>query len=388
MLDRLPPEVLLLIGEWLDLVQPCSVLDLAYTSKRCYSIVVAISYQTLAFSTNIGKLQQDIQEYSKLLKRVNGRGRVSRLIITDEIRTKTPQQEEWCRPKMSRSQYNGSDIDVFKEKQMSYEKRPVRDVEGLDILYKEDYLWKPLATFIEQLPALKSIFYNNFNQFPPILLDSIHCYQPHCSLYLTDFFLWSLDAHGTDDYEFRLATSPCLRGIISQHEDIDGYQAFGNVTYQYEALQSLIGGLTPNLKALYVFQDHPLLDDDELLPHRDEWAHFKRNSHISSTQSHSGGSLENFGFSSYRVDLEEFRGYIESIDLSKLKVLRLSGLPLEVDMVEYLSSCRFPALQKLEINLLRSRYEPLDDIKSAANRFLLNLPPLTRLELFGWHPEI
>lgn len=244
------------------------MLDLAYASKHCYSTVVAISYRTLAFSTDFAKLEKDVQGYSKLLKRVDGHGRVTRLVISDPPSTHTQQQEKWHRHKMSNAQYNGSDLDVFNERKRIYEKRPPRDSLYLEYLYKLDHLWKSLATFIEHLPVLDSVFYNSFFQFPPNLLDSIHHYKPQCALYLTDFSLWSLDADGTDDYEFRLSTSPCLRGIISQYEDRDGYDSYGLVTYQYEALQALIKGLTPSLKDFYVYhQPHSTTTTTKIYRH-------------------------------------------------------------------------------------------------------------------------
>lgn len=388
MLEQLPIEVLRLIGEWLDLIEPRSVLDFAYASKHCYFTVVAISYRTLTFSTDLEKLQRDIQGYCKLLERVHGHGRVSRLIISDQLSTKTPQQKDWHRPKMSSAQYNGSNPDVFKEQKRIYDKRPVRDSDSLDLLYEEDHLWQPLATFIRQLPVLDSVFYHNYKQFPPSLLEKIHHYKPQCALYLTDFFLWSLDANGADDYEFRLLTSPCLRGIISQYEDRDGYDSYGRVTYQYEALQSMIRGLTPNLKDFYVYHQPHTIDDDEPLQERDDWNDFQGNCPRSITRSQSSGSLDSFGMAYFGLDLEEFEGWFESIDLSKLKVLRLSDFPLEAQAMEYIASCRFPSLQKLEINLYTTSLEDLDVFKAAANHFLLNLPPLTCLELYGWDPEV
>lgn len=389
MLSKLPSEILLLIGEWLDLVEPRSVLDLAYASKHCYSIVAVISYRILAFSTDLTRLQEDVEGYYKLLKRVNGHGRVSRLVISNRLPHQAQQREEWHRLKMSSAEYNGSDLDIFKEQERIYAKQPVRDSASLDMLYKEDHLWKPLATFIEHLPALTSVFYNNWNQFPPSLFESINNYTPGCALYLTNFFLSSLGADGTDDYEFRLSTSPCLRGIISQYEDTNGYDSYGRITYHTQALQSLIHGLTPNLKEFYVYHRPHRINEEEPLQPRDDWNYFRMNCHGNSTQSHSGGSLENFGLSYYGLYPEEFEWWIESVNLSKLKALRLSELTLEVNSMQYLASCRFPSLQELDINLfINTSRQAMDDFKSAANHFLLNLPPLTHLHLLRWDPKV
>lgn len=72
MLERLPPELLSLVGEWLDLIKPYSFLELLWTSKYCYSTLVAISFRTLTFSTDLKHLEEDVKNYSRLLKGVEG----------------------------------------------------------------------------------------------------------------------------------------------------------------------------------------------------------------------------------------------------------------------------------------------------------------------------
>jgi hypothetical protein len=76
----------------------------------------ALSFRTLRFSTNLEHLEADVQRYSKQLKRVNRHWRVSRLVISGDPPTQPqhPQQQQgWCRPKMSISEYNGSDEEVL-----------------------------------------------------------------------------------------------------------------------------------------------------------------------------------------------------------------------------------------------------------------------------------
>lgn len=102
----------MLVGEWLDLIEPYPLLELLCVSKHCYPTVVAITYRTLKFSTDLGQLGEDVGKYSHLLKRVNGHGRVSLLVITGDPPTQPQQpqhQQDWSRPRMGITEYKGTD---------------------------------------------------------------------------------------------------------------------------------------------------------------------------------------------------------------------------------------------------------------------------------------
>jgi hypothetical protein len=387
MLDQFPPEVLLFIGELLDLIDPHSLLDLACTSRHCYSTVISISYQTLRFSANLEHLDKDVQMYSQLLNRVNGHGRVSRLIISGGFVTNPQEQQEWRRPTMTVAEYCGDDDDeIITEHRKYLSKTGNRELETLESAYESDHLWRTLAEFISHLPSLDSIFYTRPSQFPPCLLKSIHQHRPQCKLYLTNFNIWSLHADQTDDYEFRLLTSPCLYGIMIRYYDDSGYDADGRPVYHAEALMSLISGLSPNLKKVYI--SHQSLYNRSGLARQTRLsrANFRKDCFVINDKSPSPSSLESFGLSEAHLGLPELKEWVDYIDLSTLRVLKIDSFSFETDRMEYLATRQFPALEELDIKILR--YGEHAGHGDSSLSFLLGLPPLTKLRVWTWQSNM
>lgn len=85
MLDNLPREILVLIGEHLDQVHSRSLLDLACVNKHCFSVLTSLSYRSLKYYVDdleSDQLGKNVTRYSQLLlQRVGGYGSFRRLII-------------------------------------------------------------------------------------------------------------------------------------------------------------------------------------------------------------------------------------------------------------------------------------------------------------------
>lgn len=256
MLQDLPREILVLITDFLDQIQPDNVIDLACVNNNFLSICTPLlKARTLQFSVydDGEQLVEDILHYSEILQRLGGFRAVRRLIIVTSddkkvIREHMQQrrsQQQWQRPKISTLAYRGFEYDVLR----NHTEKP-----GLpkykDTAQQKNRLWTPLADFILRLPLLNSIFYSSYYQVPPCILDSIVRSRSQCSLYVTRFALWSLGPQGiTDPYELELITSPMLHGIGTASTGIYGYtnqeHALREHIYLDQALRRLVSGLTP-----------------------------------------------------------------------------------------------------------------------------------------------
>lgn len=399
MLAELPRELFLLILEFLEEIHPRSVTALACVNKHYYSVLAPILLQTLKVSVyDSEQLEIDVQQYSQLLQRVDGYGYVRRLIITVN-NTHVPfesrkledhaqqQQQKWLRPSMSTVEHKGHDEEIF-ENYLDNLPRRDKDQIPLNAVYQTNHLWRPLADLMNRVVALESVFFHSRGQFPPVLLDCLHQHHSQCKLYIFGFNLWSVDAQGTDDYEFRLLSSPCLHGIATRFKDLHDDESQNHDFYLFEALRCLTAGLAPNVKKLHMKTEY-----GTLLRTRESWSGFAQQRLNRGNKQSSRGSLDYLApciFSS-PYSRESLEIWNNAIDFSALKVLRITT-GLTMDVIEYLAEeCRFPSLTSLQIwlNLDKyvygsRRYEYQPAYCSAANIFLLSLPALSSLHISGW----
>jgi hypothetical protein len=119
--------------------------------------------------------------------------------------------------------------------------------------YKTNDAWRPLASLLKKFPALMDLRYGFPGQFPPCLLEALHKYLPRCRLHINTLKLRSLNAPSTDPYELMLATSPSLTNIRVECDMQHGYITKHIPNFNYEAVQSMVGGLAPYLKELQIF---------------------------------------------------------------------------------------------------------------------------------------
>lgn len=150
---------------------------------------------------------------------------------------------------MSSFQYSNHLDDILANCLEELDKRG-DDIMSLEAVYETNDPWKPLADFVRQIPSLSDLLYDCLHQLPPCLLRCLHQSQPQCRLYINQFKLHSMDAHGTYDHEYSLASSPCLYGLT-----ILDLPSFPGGWYEEQALECIVGGLAPNVKRLHIIRD-------------------------------------------------------------------------------------------------------------------------------------
>lgn len=240
-----------------------SIVDLACACKHLYYRLTPLLFRTLRFSAhNISQLAEDVQQTRQILQRVDGYSHVRRLIIDDKVRgpvkpnearfrSGEQAQQTWRRPIMSTAEFSNH-FDDFLVRCMTNLYKRGDDIMSLQVVYDTNDSWEPLADFIRQISFLEGLFYDCLHQIPPCILECLHQNQPQCRLYINQFKLRSLDAHGTDNYEYSLASSPCLYGLTILRHGLR--TSFPTRWYDDEALECIVGGLAPNLKRLHMMR--------------------------------------------------------------------------------------------------------------------------------------
>lgn len=393
MLDRLPREILVLIGEHLDQVHPDSVLDLACVNKHCFSVLTLLFYRSVKIYVEhlqSDQLAQDVSRYYQLLlQRVGGYGTVRRLIIVHgkkecEIGIRFPGQArtqehlQLYRHRITRLERSGRDEDILE----AYTYFP-GSTTTTDIAHQPVRFWKPVADLISRLSSLVSIIYNSYTQFPPCLLDAIHQHQPSCRLYITRFNLWSLGPQGPEDeYKSALLSSSCLHGIGVHIQGSYGSRPSGREANMYipQALRELVAGVIPHLKKLVLFQDPVPSDVNSQLPR--SWIGFGQ-------QPKARGSLDYLSIHDGDPTTEQqLKSWQEDTDLSALKILKMSSMGKEA--FEYrAANCHFPILTQLDADLASHGYLSVNGNHfRAAKIFLLGQPALSVLCLSKWNSHV
>lgn len=224
-LESLPQEILLLILEYIEQENAFNLVDLAFTCKHLYCRLTPLLFRTLRFPIHdVSQLAEDVHQTHQILQRADGYSHVRRLVIDDKARRSIPDdqvqhelrgqahQTLWHRPRMSSAEFSSHFDDVLEGCVERLYSRGDDSI-SLETVYETNDSWEPLADLIRQIHSLECLFYDCFHQMPPCLLQSLHQNQPQCRLYINGFKLRSLNAHGTDDYEYSLASSPCLYGL-------------------------------------------------------------------------------------------------------------------------------------------------------------------------------
>jgi hypothetical protein len=391
MLQELPREILILITDFLDQIQPNSVIDLACVNNNFLSICTPLlQVRTLKFFVcdDGEQLAEDILHYSQLLQRLSGFPAVRRLIIItsndkkviSEHMQQRRSQRQWQRPRISTLAYRGHENDVLQK----HAERP-GPMEYKDTAHQKNHLWMPLADFILRLPLLESIFYSSYYQLPPCILDSILRNRSQCRLYITRFALWSLGPQGiTDPYELKLISSPFLYGIGTASTGTYGHRLAGNARREHvhldQALRHIVSGLTPQLKRLVMIELTPFKVSarNHNPPLSMEFA--------PQSDRQPGGLLENLEIRDnthpgrlYRRENMEI--WNQDTDLSVLKTLKI-GPKSTLEAIEYMTTaCSFLSLTNLSMNFKPDwNHWHSSNYYDAASLFLLNIPALSNLE--------
>jgi hypothetical protein len=395
MLEKIPPEILLLVGEYLCLIHARSVIDLACVNKHCFLIVIVLSYRTLNIHVDSSAhLAEDVQQYSRLLDKIDGYGAVRRLLIWNHndadvviIEGKPGRQpsEPWQRERLRPVEISGSDESVFegffRTESFRSSEPPLRQG-SLDRVHATNHHWASLASLISKLGNLRCILFKSESQFPPCLLDSIRQYQPLCRLSISRFRLWSLKSNGTaDPYEYELLTSSHLHGI-GVIQDGEYGQSSRNQPYWAPALREIITGRMPRLRHL-ILKHCSIRDTAHPLPPPQPWTGFECQQPFNSNRAR----LEHLEITG--GTRREAEKWAQDIDFSRLKTVKLIRA-LDLNAIEYLmTSCQFPSLEDLLISFDPSGHRrQSSNYYATATSFLCGLPALSRLRCSGWHLDM
>lgn len=399
-MERLPQEILTVIAEYVEHEYVYTIVDLACTCKHLYYRLAPLLFRTLRFSAHdFTQLAEDVHQTRQILQRVDGYGHVRRLIIDDKARRSRKHDEArfgsqeqtrqplWHRPKMSLVEFS-SHFDDILEGCMRELHTKRNDTMSLEAVYETNHSWEPLTDLLKQVTSLECLFFDCRHQLPPCLLQCLRQNQHQCRLYINRFILRSLDVHGTDDYEYTLASSPCLYGLSISCVVLD--ITLPSPWYDDEALECIVGGLAPNLKRLCMARTlgrPTAVRSDPTVP----WAGFAQRT-FESKGTKLRGALKNFSLSNWPILRKEELAKWQSItDCSALTTLRMDVGCFAIASPEHLAArCSFPSLEELDIDLgparNNRRYHP--NCVDAINSFMVHLPALSNLRLTGWHPRI
>jgi hypothetical protein len=239
--EELLSIVLLHICDYLDHDHTSSLVSFARASKHCYSTAINLLFGTIKLSTG-SHLAGQAQQWHDTLQRNAATGYVRCLIIDGH----------WPLDKNGISHQHCLKLSA---EDRGYERRLVdklpwfhnnADDQFATFVYEVNDFWKPVAALVKQLPELQDLIYRCHMQFQPCLLETLHQSLPHCRLHIDPFKLRSLNDFSTDPYECVHATSPCLYRI-GVNCDMHGSITAKLQTLNYEAVQSMVAGLAPNL---------------------------------------------------------------------------------------------------------------------------------------------
>jgi hypothetical protein len=244
--------------------------------------------------------------------------------------------------------------------------------------------WRPLADFLSILPGLKHLIWASIDQVPRCVLDTLHASLPRTRLHVHSFSLRSLytnldEPHNEiDPDEFVLASSPNLYSVCAV---VEVYDEEESASYNEEALQEMIGGITPNLRCASIIRYDNILFGDR--PPRPEIFPCKQD-----VVRQAKGRLEKLVLGGTEPkQLLEWAAYT---DLSKLRTLRLLTKMYCAYFAELTEMAEQNALSNLETLTLCVHEDYLgmgedrgiegdEALINSYTRFLSALPPLSRL---------
>ena len=386
-LDNLPSTVLLRVCDYLDRDYTSSLLAFARVSKSCYSVATFLLFRTIRFSTR-NNLAEDVQQCHDMLQRAAGFRCVRRLIVDgpwppERSNELDPREQRRCLRISAEDRGYGNRI--VDQVQWSTVHAFKADNTPATAVYETNEAWKPLASLIKQLHSLADLIYGCPSQFPPCLLEALHQHRPHCRLHINKFKLRSLNASSTDPYEVVLATSPCLHSISVQSDMQWGFITGEVQNFNYEAVQSMVAGLAPNLRELHIFHSSWGATFEGFYPCK-PWKGFTPGSQVHSSSPISGSlrCLE-IRVGDDLIGTQLIETWKAHTDFSVLERLKFES-HIAQDTLECLTaSSSFPSLRELVLPLAnRQMKQPqTSEFYDIVGRFLCQLPPLSSLVLTG-----
>ena len=255
-------------------------------------------------------------------------------------------------------------------------------------IYEFDQTWQPLASIKEVLPGLADAIYRCSGQFPPCLLHALHRHRPQCRLHISSFKLRSIAAPVLDDYEYQLATSPCLYSIgiryKSRHHKLEGpYNIYGSPDYTEEAVAHLAAGLAPNLSRVVMVNSF-LWPKATGFPSQNPGPPWRADVRENSLAIFKQSPLRYLHLECFTaISRRTINALKRQVNFEALETLRL-GLRVNPNALKTLANEELPSLRSLSIRLeLMPLQDPAatTDYFNSAERFLCRVPPLSTWNL-------
>ena len=417
LLESLPLHLLEEICEHLAAVEAKkrSLFALSQTSKTCCLATARMRLNTVRmFVDDDDKLRRDVEEWVSILQERNASGYVRRLKIfgnMSHINGRLPGDARIERSDCESKEGSGRDDDTWSTGSqddfwvtpgLPIEFDPSESVPTEEEKKRADLAWRPLVALIPTLRGLTDVIYACKNQMPGSFLSAIHQHQSKLRLHMHSFSLRSLyqdqsKLHDIDSDEYALATSPSLSSIFVDDAP-QGYDTFGHVSFNREAVLSMAAGSAPNLKFISfrgtnVGASWDLLQ--ALQQPRPVWPGFFHHSQENANETRTS-SIETLVLGrGQRLTPKTVNTWSQHIDFNKLQSLFIVAYNVSIDSLRTLHSIAsndgFKSLRALALS--PDPWNPADtnnqhlQVDHQLAQFLNMLQPLEHLELLRYFAD-
>lgn len=251
----------------------------------------------------------------------------------------------------------------------------------------------PLARFLDQLPCLQDLIYASTDQIPVCILSSLHQRHLNSRLHVHTFSLRSLyqprdRPRDIDPEEFVLATSPCLSSVVVSYS---GYDTYGQVNYNEEAVLQMVAAKAPNLTSVRMWHSPPgasLALQEAVRMARPPWQGFSaRDQGRSLRLTRSKGRLQSLVLDGANLtssaQLMAWRDHTDFAHLYSLEVRGEIHLEALRTLTRIAEDGEFESLHTLALSITSFTYQEQPHMDEAASLLLQTLHPLENLGLTG-----
>jgi hypothetical protein len=366
----IPPEIRLMIADILQFEDSNSIFDLAAASRKLYSEVNNYRFCDIQLTlVNRKKLTADLTHWNKLLLQTDGFSSVQRLTIQGSLPPilKDDEGNELTAVLWSSTEDRGN-INELTSREEFYE----QDFGGKSLIHPNPEYngWSPLPEFVSRLVGLKDLVWRSLTLFPPPILKVVqHKFDQKnlitCKLHILTynlpcFFQKPSQRHGTNWYEYHLATSPCLSSIVLS---MDQRRPEAMARQDKLMLYELATSLSPNLTKLNI------MDVSSELPRR-----LNDLPRPTSNQSTKRNSLQGLS-----LNWDNHWEWTKQDDFNEIRVLQL--WLIREENLRLAANREYPALNSLALQ----PFETVDD--ELVRRFVCSLSPLDSLHLCGAYSQ-
>lgn len=249
--------------------------------------------------------------------------------------------------------------------------------------------WQKLNELLGKFPALRGVTWGCIEQIPRCILRYLHESLPQCRLHMRNFCLRSLvqppqSPIRVDPYELELVTSPCLYSIAMRYSNTDDS---GYANYNESAILDMAAGLAPNLREISLLRERPGSTPwlvAGLRVRRQTWSGDFLSSTPAKFSPHSAVKCLDLLTSN---SFDALKSWSRVTDLSMLRSLKVH-YHLDLAALRWLADkCRFSSLDTLVISLALDGEDTMEDLAEATECFLLSLPPLRELKIYGQYQQ-